>query len=151
MTTYMDLGPCVDGDIFDKKYDKVSSFEYGDMSLKEYKGILYSITDGYSCSIYFHKSIGVVKIAEFMEFHFDNFVLQNPHSLTKSQYKIMFACFFKHRHSILLDLVTKERNRIKKKKQVKMIVKMIVSEVIVIVTPKLNTTPSFFIHNFLFK
>ena len=92
MTTYIDLGPCVTGDVFNSKYDKFSSYEYGDMSLKEYKEVLWMLADGYSCSIYDHKSIGVDIIAEFMQFHFDFFVLQYPHPLTKSHYNVMCGC-----------------------------------------------------------
>ena len=113
MATYIDLGPCVTGDVFSSEYDKVSSYEFGDMSLKEYKGILNKMVDGYSYSIYQHNSINVVILAEFMQFHFDRFVLRHPHKLTKSQYNAIFGCFFKQRHSVIQDLVMGKRNKIK--------------------------------------
>ena len=117
MATYIDLGPCVTGNVFSSEYDKVCFSEFGDMSLAEYKGMLNMMVDGYSYSIYQHNSINVVMLAEFMQFHFDRFVLRHPHKLTKSQYNALFGSFFKQRHSVIQDLVMGKRNKIKNLKQ----------------------------------
>lgn len=109
--SHIDLGPCVMDSAFDTILNINNCYDVsGDMSFEEYEGCLHMMIDGNAYSVYQHKVIGDVKIAQIIEFHYDMYIIRYPPpQLPDSLNRKMFMEVYKHRRAIIENIVVKER------------------------------------------